>query len=364
MKKTIVAAAIAAVVAAPAAFAEVKISGFVSQEFTIDGDDTGHAEDGLEQKLASDINFSASEDLGNGMKASAKISMKGDNGTNTFNEQYVSLSGDFGTILGGRVETFNESKIHGMMSVDSSDALTIEVADNAVAGAEQDGVLAYVSPTWNGFHFAIAGVAAANGGSAESTSTVTYTAATVSEASGSVGLISGATSSGLTKLTGATITGTSTTAANTTDADDAFDATDILLAYSNGPLTVMVDREEVSKKMLNASNDQVSTGIAASYNMGDITLKAAGTDVQNKAGGANDAETLFVGATFTAGNNGFGIGYSEMDIAGSTSSDEENWIFDFNHKFSKNAMVFVTHANKETGGTDKAETSIGMKYAF
>jgi hypothetical protein len=297
------------------------------------------------------------------MKASAKISMKGDNGTNTFNEQYVSLSGDFGTILGGRVETFNESKIHGMMSVDSSDALSIEVADNAVAGAEQDGVLAYVSPTWNGFHFAIAGVAAANAGSAETTTTTTISDAVVSTAAGTTQNVSGQISTSPTKLTKTTIE-YSTTAAAVKGADDAFDATDILLAYSNGPLTVMLDREEVSKKMLNASNDQVSTGIAASYNMGDITLKAAGTDVQNKAGGANDAETLFVGATFTAGNNGFGIGYSEMDIAGSTSSDEENWIFDFNHKFSKNAMVFVTHANKETGGTDKAETSIGMKYAF
>jgi opacity protein-like surface antigen len=58
MKKTLVAAAVAAVVAAPAAsFADVKIGGNVIQEFVADGDDTGHKEDGLESKAAVDLVF-------------------------------------------------------------------------------------------------------------------------------------------------------------------------------------------------------------------------------------------------------------------------------------------------------------------
>jgi hypothetical protein len=46
MKKTIIAAAIAAVVAAPAAMAEVSISGQINQEFTNDSDDSTNAANG------------------------------------------------------------------------------------------------------------------------------------------------------------------------------------------------------------------------------------------------------------------------------------------------------------------------------
>ena len=62
MKKTIIAASVAALVAAPAAFADVKIGGNVIQEFISD-DATGNSDNGLTSAAAVDLVFSVSEDL-------------------------------------------------------------------------------------------------------------------------------------------------------------------------------------------------------------------------------------------------------------------------------------------------------------
>jgi len=74
MKKTLIASAVAAVVAAPAAFADVTISGQINQEFYDAGGDT-------QSDLNSDIVFSGKEDLGNGVTANWKIHTFMDNGT-------------------------------------------------------------------------------------------------------------------------------------------------------------------------------------------------------------------------------------------------------------------------------------------
>jgi predicted porin len=69
MKKTIIASAIAAAVAAPAAFADVKISGMVAYEQSTK-DDAGVSTDA--GNVYTDLVFTGSEDLGNGLKAGFK----------------------------------------------------------------------------------------------------------------------------------------------------------------------------------------------------------------------------------------------------------------------------------------------------
>jgi len=147
MKKTIVAAAIAAAVAAPAAFAEVSISGNVYLET---GDNNGE-----QDEVFTDLFFKASEDIGNGMTVSSKIQMVNDNlGTRTgtaagnSGERTLSISGAFGTITGGYMEKYTEAVIMGATATDAAHTITIE------GGVGNDGNMAagkrYTSPSIQG----------------------------------------------------------------------------------------------------------------------------------------------------------------------------------------------------------------------
>jgi len=101
MKKTIVAAAIAAVVAAPAAMAEISISGKVLAEVN---------QDGAFSANDSTLKIAGSEDLGNGLKASfvyeGKLAMDGNTSgnaawTNGGKNSYVALGNDTMTVAAG-----------------------------------------------------------------------------------------------------------------------------------------------------------------------------------------------------------------------------------------------------------------------
>jgi hypothetical protein len=157
MKKTIIASAIAAAVAAPAAFADVSVSGNVYAEATDEN-----------AQVFTDVFFKASEDLGNGMKVSSLIQMYGDNdsaqttsnidtahaaasGTLSVASAHagyrtIALSGDFGTITAGRMEGNIEQNIQAMAANDPSHAASIEAAGNTtwIAG------IRYTTPSFNG----------------------------------------------------------------------------------------------------------------------------------------------------------------------------------------------------------------------
>jgi len=213
MKKTIVAAAVAALVAAPAAFADVSVSGQINQEFfKTDGGD-------LDSDLNSDIVFKASEDLGNGMKASAVIAinyddgeMNGDGTTGETSEQSIALSGDFGTVKVGRQETVMESRVMAMAANDASDNQTNEITGNN--GSTLNAGVSYVSPSFNGLTV----IASGHG---------------------------------------------------TTGSDD-LDVTNVGVEYSNAGLTV----KYVSEDDAGTDND----ALALSYTMGDLTVGAVMMD--------------------------------------------------------------------------------------
>jgi hypothetical protein len=155
MKKTIIASAISAVVAAPAAFADVSVSGNVY----------GEATDSNAQ-VFTDLFFKASEDLGNGMKVSSLIQIYGDNDSQAqtaaigspsdadgvsvadqnAGHRVITLSGDFGSIEAGRMEANIENKVWSMAANDPSHAASIETAGNVVwiAGVR------YTTPSFNG----------------------------------------------------------------------------------------------------------------------------------------------------------------------------------------------------------------------
>jgi hypothetical protein len=146
MKKTIVAAAVAAVFAAPA-MADVKLSGAIFYETGVTG-----ANDSSVSEVYTDIVFSGSEDLGNGMKAGFQIVQTQDNaeavnadtaeGTRT-----VSLSGDFGSIMGGSFESYTEGNIMSMAASEGVHTVSIEPnAGNATMATGHR----YTSPSFQG----------------------------------------------------------------------------------------------------------------------------------------------------------------------------------------------------------------------
>jgi len=354
MKKTLVAAAVAASFAAPAvSFADVAISGNVIQEFVTDPDDSGTKEDGLVSKAAVDLVFSVSEDLGNGMSAFAKIHTLRDNGGSGNADQVVGLKGDFGTIVAGRMEDFSESKLAGLAAVDSSDGLSIEPNGYHNTGRAEGG-LAYVSPSFNGLTFGVAGYALPNGSTASST-VAASTNGTVSS----------------TSVTTTTITYTATTK----DADAKFDATDIMIEYANGPLLVRAARETVDGGVYLSTAgtpDKETDSIAIQYKMDNITLHGYAFDVENGKGVAsNDMDGYFVGAKIGMGANTFSLSYAEeSDYNTSTgakeSGDDEAWMVSVDHALSKRTSLTAAYKSADDGNTNTSadEFAVGLKHVF
>lgn len=166
MKKSAIAVAVAAVLAAPVALADVQISGQLQAQLVsiggdglVDGTDRfGAARKGM---YLSDggmngsvnggnwgaINFVASEDLGDGMKALAKYTFNvttGNFGGNT-REAYVGLAGGFGAVLAGRLNHPYKTSTIGW---DPFVGTFMQARDNAgmalgLHGSEIDNAIAY-----------------------------------------------------------------------------------------------------------------------------------------------------------------------------------------------------------------------------
>ena len=244
MKKQMIAAAIAAAVAAPAAMADVKISGgVISEWWKTDGGD-------LSSGINADLNFSGSEDLGNGMSAFFKYNNTQDDGVDNdgTNTTVVGLKGGFGTVTLGAQEMLMESKVAAMAANDASHDLSNEVAYGATSnnnlGNTADATVTYVSPSMNGI---------------------------------SVGL-----------------------SVRGTGADDDINATDLIVQYSGNGLTVRAGMGD------DDANGIDGKGIGASYTMGALKVGAVYMD-------HNDADETWLGAAYTMGNNTFAVSTTNSD---------------------------------------------------
>jgi predicted porin len=248
MKKTIIAASIAAIVAAPAAFADVKISGMVAAEYSDENDATGTF-----GETFTDLVFSGSEDLGNGLTASWKYHMYHDNGgSNTEADNQadhtVGLSGDFGSVKAGRMELLVEGVMDATANIEGINTIDLE------------------------------GTGFADGGRAASTSTLQYTSPSMN--------------------------GFSVAASARTGATEGDDVTEIMATYSNAGLTVRVASAETDSD--GASYD----GIAVTYKMGDLELRALSNETKTTSSAtANDYD--MIGAKYTMGSNTISVGVAD-----------------------------------------------------
>jgi len=303
MKKTIIAAAVAASVAAPAAFADVSISGMVNPEFIDQDGTTGWGASGIN----TDLVFKASEDLGNGMKATAKIHtfIDTDNTSNSSTagstagqtaDLSVTVSGDFGSVVAGRFEPASEGVMDAFMNIDASHDLDLEDNTNAI-GRTNNGI-AYASPSMNGFSVSLGNFASAS----------------------------------------------------STDDSDFAGAQEIFVKYSNGPLTVMANNTEVDGGTEHQS-------VAVSYKMGDLELRAMERSTNTGAAGAADEDSTFFGAKYTMGANTFAAGMLDDDAA---TADAE--IYSVSHAMSKNTSVYLTVLQADAANSDKTAVGIVQKF--
>ena len=319
-KKTLIAMAVASVVAAPIASADVKISGVVEQTFT----DTENDANGMDTSTFNMLNVSASEDLGNGMSAFAKYNMLTKTGRSvdeTNGDMVVGISSGFGTIVAGTMEDFTEGKLAAMMSMEGTTAN--ELSGNA--GRTQGG-LAYVSPTMNGLHFGIAGYAG-------------------------------------------------TGAADTSN----FDAVDVAVFYDNGPLSIKVAQETLNNATANAivptaaattaagTADQKTTSIGASYVVGDLKVAALSVKRENQRVNASNAvqadstDFMFKG-TYKMGNNSLTLGYAKDDS--DTTGDNDVTSVELIHNFSSRTSAYVGFSNNDATAAADDSTFFGLKHKF
>jgi len=304
MKKTIVAAAVAALVAAPAAFADVSITGQINVEFS--DNETGDASGDNH----TDVVVKGSEDLGNGMKAGFVWHMvsDGNGGTDTFavaGDKRIDLSGDFGTISAGRMEPFVENKLASVANIDASEELDLEFnpgSSQSINKARDAAGVRFVSPNMNGITVGVEAYADENVGT------------------------------------------------------DDWDTTAVYAKYSNGGLTVQVASE---------SNDEAlvgdTTAYSIQYTMGDISVRAVNVDLDSPTTG-DDAEETMVGASYTMGSNQFAVG-SIVDAKGTNvTARDGDTIYSLKHSLSKSTSVYLVHFSDDTGTAD--QTLVGMKHSF
>jgi len=291
MKKTIIAAAIATVVAAPA-MADVSISGKVESILT--STDSANMVMTQDAKLA----FNASEDLGNGMSAFATIVVDTDDmvadttNTDDVQDQKVGISGGFGTIVMGRMEDFTESKVLSMVDVFGGGSVELGT-DNA---GRLNGATAYVSPSFNGLTVGVAGYSLGDG--------------------------------------------------------DDFDATDIALMYSNGPLAVNIAVEDMDDYSVKALT---TTTAGIKYTAGDLAVAAVWQDIDTVSG--TDTDDSMVTAVYNMGNNSIAIGWNDDE-----SEAENDTVVELRHKFSSRTRAYIGVKDSDTDTEDTQY--LGLEHSF
>jgi hypothetical protein len=307
MKKTIIAAAVAASFVAPVAMAEVKISGMINPEF-IDKQDVGFAggaSSAAESGVNTDIVISASEDLGNGLKVTGKYHQFVDTAANAATTQSgtadtanadmsVTVSGDFGSIAMGRFESFTESKMDAFMSIDASHDLDLEDNTNEVKRSNNN--ISYVSPSMNGL---------------------------------TVSVMSGATNSN----------------------KDFSGMIDAMVQYSNNGLTIAAAQMDVD-------GGQKINSLAAAYKMGDLEVRVSNRTTDSTAG-VEETDTTMYGVKYTMGANTVAVAARDSDY---TSVIADAKIFSVSHALSKSTNVYVTVVDSDTNADDA--TGFGIAYKF
>ncbi len=329
MKKSLIALAVAGVVAAPAAFAATaNVDAYGVMNIAIQDTDAANSDVTILDNT-SRIGFKGSEDLGGGLKAIWQIeSALGGNGTTAIGTNatlgtrntFVGLAGSFGTALMGKHDTPYK------LGTASLDIFGDTIADynlgrldgqslvNNTHDHRNGSALAYISPTWSGFHFAAAVVM--NNGEAGT-----------------------ALSNG-----------------------SAIDATSVTGVYSNGPLFASLSLQNA--KVL----DSKATKVGLGYTFGDAKVGFVWESINNAAAGA-DTKMYMVNGVYNMGPIAMKAQYGKNNNGAAANGSA--WALGADYNLSKRTAAYVVYANGDNGidtaasnGGDMSGWNLGVKHSF
>ena len=339
MKKSLIALAVAGAFAAPAFAATSNVDVYGQIRFSIDTTDSDVV---ANEKWAitdrvSRIGFKGSEDLGGGLKAVWQIEQQLNIDTadqaaggatvvshSALRNTFVGLSGGFGTVLVGRHDT--PYKLGGSADLFADTAADAQGSAGVIGykttgglgfDVRADNALAYISPTFSGFHFAAAVIPGEAGGTAADGLMDAYSLVGVYE-------------NGPLKATLAY-----------EDHNDLVDekAWKANVAYAMGDLKLGATYEKQSDTGGTAGNDSKAWLVSAAYGMGPITLMAqyGSRDHDGTAVGTSlDRFTVGAGYALSKRTNVYAAyNMDESNAVGSTSNnvDTDTFTMGLNHSF-------------------------------
>ena len=186
-KKLLAAAIAAAVVAAPAAFAESTVYGKFHVSVDSVDDDSKDVDSYFANSRSSRLGFKGSEDLGNGLKAifqfETTVLVDGGNdqsvgtGFGSQRNTFIGLAGDFGTFLVGRHDTPAKIAFYASGTENLGDSI-LDLNPGSlnpigvISEFRANNAIAYVSPNFSGFTVAAAMIPGEQSGEASSSRTV------------------------------------------------------------------------------------------------------------------------------------------------------------------------------------------------
>lgn len=366
MKKSLIALAVAGAVSAPAFAATSNVDIYGVMNIAIQKADcigAGCADDITIVDNTSRVGFKGSEDLGGGLKAIWQIeSALGGNGTTPIGgsatgtppaatpaglgtrNTFIGLAGDFGTVLMGRHDTPYK------LGTGSLDIFADTIGDynlprmNGVDGLmnahdHRNGqALAYVSPTWSGFHFA-----------------------------------------------GAVVMTNGEPGASLSSAGDSIDATSLTGVYANGPLFASLSYQSVKADLVTTvagvqDSDAWKVGVGYTFGDAKVGVIYESVDIGSVPGSDNRTAWLLNGA-YNMGPIVLKAQYAKVSNAafGTVANDDTTkWALGADYNLSKRTSAYIVYAKDDVDGAgwaalgpvaasaggDVSGWNIGMKHSF
>ena len=367
MKKHLIAAAVAAAVVAPAAMAQVTISGNLDTgyaSFKTEGTAGGVSVSDKFTRIGnanamstSTLAFSGTEDLGGGLKANFFVNQALNTSTGAFTARdvWASVAGGFGTIKVGRFTPAGEtvsSRFAVSGSVNTVGSVDFIFGGNAYGGTptrRADGA------------FTGAGVATGLTDLGRDAPLVEWTSSNLSGFVATVGLSQS--------------TGDLSTAAG----ENKRRQLDLALTYSAGPLAVgvtMTDNDRNGTAAIESANKDESkmNSIGASYDLGPIVLRASYITRKDELAGVQDSKIKLatVGATIPLGSTSLFASYSDGSDEGNGTAAEDADLTGYQvgavYSLSKRTNLYAIYGSQDieitAADVKQSGFAIGIRHSF
>jgi len=317
MKKSLIALAVAGAFAAPAFAASSNVDVYGIMNIAIQDTDAKGSDIQVTDNT-SRIGLKGAEDLGGGMKAVWQIesAVTSGNGSGTDGvgsgaladrNTFIGLAGNFGTFVMGRHDT--PYKL-GTVSLDIFGDTIADYNTGRLDGVQlisnthdhrSPSAIAYISPTWSGFHFAIAGVA---------------------------------TNTGI-------------------NSNDSIDATSLTGVYANGPLFASLSYQNVEL----LKSDAWKLGIG--YTFGDTKVGFVYENIDQTAG----RDSMLINVAHGMGPITLKAQYGK--VSPDAGKDQSQFALGADYALSKRTTAYFVYGNGDDNvGGDVSGWNLGVKHSF